>query len=87
MAFISIVSVLIGIGIVVFLKHDAKTSMIKEAQREASHMNLRAIEIELENLNAEWTKFGVLSEKEKTFMDALHSRRIDLQRHAARTTH
>ncbi len=86
MEFISIISVLIGIGIVVFLKRDAKASMIKEAQREASHMNLTAIEIELENLNAEWKRYGVLSDQNKAFMDALHSRRIDLQRHADRTS-
>lgn len=84
MEFISIVSVLIGVGIVVFLKRDAKASMIKEAHREASHMNLTAIEIELENLNAEWKRYGVLSDQNKAFMDALHSRRIDLQKEPLR---
>ncbi len=82
MEFISIVSVLLGIGIVVFLKHDAKASMTKEAEREASRMTLCAVEIEIEKLNAQWKTFGFLSSKDKTFMDALHSRRIDLQKHA-----
>lgn len=80
-------SLLIGIGIVVFLNRDARASIIKEAHREASHMNLIAIEIELENLNAEWKRLGCLSDKNKAFMDALHSRRLDLQRSTPQSSH
>ena len=81
MEFISIVSVLLGVGIVVFLKRDAKASMMKEAQREASHIRtIDLIDYELEKLTAVWKRDGFLADKEKAFMDALYSRRIDLKR-------
>jgi hypothetical protein len=81
MEFISIVSVLIGIGIVVYLKRYAKEAVLKEASREASHIKtVELVDYELEKINAEWKRDGVLSEKDKAFMDALYSRRIQLQR-------
>lgn len=85
MEVISIFSVLIGIGIVYYLKRDAKAALIKEAVREASHIrSVEQVDYELEKLNQEWKRYGILSDKEKTFMDALYSRRIDLERQASR---
>lgn len=81
MEFILISSILVGMGIVWYLNRHAKESLVKEARREASHIkSLESIDYELEKLNAEWQRFGILSEKDKAFMDALHSRRYDLQR-------
>lgn len=85
MEIISILSVLIGVGIVIYLKRDAKSSQIKEAFREVAHIRtVEQVEYELEELNQEWKRYGFLSDKQKVFMDALHSRRIDLQRQTSR---
>lgn len=81
MELILIFALIIGGGLVWYLNRYAKESILKEARREASHIrSIEAIEYELEKLNAEWQRFGILSEKDKAFMDALHSRRYDLQR-------
>ncbi len=70
-----------GGGIVWYLKHYAKEAVIKEAHREASHIKtLEDVDYELSKLNAELKRFGVLSQQKQAFMDALYSRRIDLQR-------
>ena len=85
MEIISIFSVLIGVGIIIYLKRDAQSSLIKEAVREASHIKtIDLLDYELEHLNQDWKRYGVLSDKEKAFMDALHSRRIDLQKQTHR---
>lgn len=85
MEIISIFSVLIGVGIVIYLKRDAQSSLIKEAVREVSHIKtIDLVDYELEQLNQDWKRYGVLSDKEKVFMDALHSRRIDLQKQTHR---
>lgn len=82
---ISIFAVLIGAGIVIYLKRDAKAALIKEAIREASYIRtVEQVDYELDKLNQEWKHFGFLSDKNKSFMDALHSRRTDLQKQAIR---
>ena len=72
--------VLIGIGIAIFLYRDEKRSSAKEAAREASHMNLQAVEYQLQQFDEELKKVGVLGKKDRALMNALHSRRIDLLR-------
>ncbi len=54
--------------------------MIKEAAREASHMNLQAIEYQLEQFDEELKQVGILSKKDKALMDAIHFRRSELLR-------
>jgi hypothetical protein len=72
--------ILIGIGIAVYLYRDAESSLIKEAAREASHMNLKAIEYQLEQFDEELKKVGILSKKDKALMDAIYFRRSELLR-------
>jgi len=76
----SILSVLIGIGIAVYIYNDSKKLMSKDAQKEVSRMSLIAIEGELERMQARWEEYGVLTEKEKALMDALQFRRSELKR-------
>lgn len=78
MGLIIFFGVLVGVGLAVFIRRDGAARISKEAFREASHMNMVAVDIELESLYAEWKKFGVLSEQQKAFLDALHCRRLDL---------
>lgn len=83
MEIISITLVIIGGGIVWYFKRYAKEAVMKEANREASHIkNLVEVDYELERLDSVWKRDGVLSDQERAFMEALHSRRFDLQRHA-----
>lgn len=85
MEIISIFSLLIGVGIVFYLKRDSEASIAKEAAREASHIKtLDLVDWEVEKLNQEWKRFGILSDKDKAFLNALYSRRIDLQKQASR---
>lgn len=74
-----------GGGIVWYLKHYSKDSVIKEARREASHIKtLEDVDYELGKLDAELKRYGVLSQQGRAFMDALYARRIDLQQHTPR---
>ena len=72
--------ILVGVGIAVYLYRDAERSLIKEARREAAHMNLQAIEYQLEQFDEELKRVGVLSKKDRALMDAIHIRRSDLLR-------
>lgn len=72
--------ILIGIGIAIYLHRDTDASLNKEAAREASHMNLEAIEYQLELFDEELKRVGILSEKEKALMFAIHFRRSELLR-------
>jgi hypothetical protein len=72
--------ILIGIGIAIYLHRDTEASLNKEAAREASHMNLKAIEYQLEQFDEELKRVGVLSKKEKALMFAVHFRRCELLR-------
>lgn len=76
--------ILIGIGIAVYLYRDADSFLMKEAVREASHMNLQAIEYQLEQFDEELKQVGVLSKKDKALMDAIHFRRSELLRNKQR---
>ncbi len=74
-----------GGGLVWYLKHYAKEAVVKEAQREATHIRtVEDVDYELGKLDAELKRYGVLSQQGRAFMDALYSRRIELQRHARR---
>lgn len=74
-----------GGGLVWYLQHYAKEAVVKEAQREATHIRtVEDVDYELGKLDAELKRYGVLSQQERAFMDALYSRRIELQRHASR---
>lgn len=72
--------IIIGMGVAVYLCRDAKSSLIKEATREASHMNLQAIEYQLELFDEELKRVGILSEKDRALMDAIYFRRSNLLR-------
>ncbi len=72
--------ILIGIGIAVYSRRYAESYLVKEATREASHMNLQAIEYQLEKFDEELKQVGVLSQKDKALMDAILIRRSDLMR-------
>lgn len=72
--------ILIGIGIAIYLHRDKDASLNKEAAREASHMNLEAIEHQLDLFDEELKRVGILSEKEKALMFAIHFRRSELLR-------
>lgn len=74
------VFILIGIGIAMYSYRYAESSLIKEAMREASHMNLQVIEYQLEKFDQELKRYGVLSKKDKALMDAILIRRSDLLR-------
>lgn len=74
--------VIVGIAIVLYLNKGSRDADYKEASREASYMNVAAIDLEVENILAEWKRFGVLNDKKKVFLDVLFSRRIDLVREA-----
>jgi hypothetical protein len=73
--------ILIGMGIAWYLYYDAQKSVTKEATREASHMNLQAIEYQLEKFEKELKAVGILGKKDRALMDAIHIRRSDLLRH------
>lgn len=77
---LTILSFLIGIGLVVYIKRDSKNMAIRDAQKEVSRMSLIAVEGELEQLNARWEECGVLTDKEKTLMSALQFRKSELKR-------
>lgn len=82
MGFTAIVMLVIGGGVVWYLNHYAKQAVIKEAQREASHIrSLESIDYELGKLDAELKQFGVISDQKRAFMEALYNRRIDLANH------
>lgn len=82
MGITAIVLLAAGGGIVWYLNCYAKDSVIKEAHREASHIKtLEGVDYELGRLDAELKRYGVLSQQGRAFMDALYSRRIDLQKH------
>lgn len=74
--------ILIGIGIAVYLYRDADSTLMKEAAREASHMNLQAIEYQLEQFDEELKQVGILSKKDKALMGAIHFRRSELMKTA-----
>lgn len=81
MEFLSILSAFIGGSIVWYLNRDAKKSITKEAYREASHIKtLEAVGYELEKLDEDAKRDGVLSEKNCAFMSALYGRWFDLQK-------
>lgn len=87
MGLFEVILLVAGGGVVWYLNYYAKEAVIKEAHREASHVKtLEAVDYELGKLDAELKRFGVLSQQNRAFMDALYSRRIDLQRDAARTS-
>lgn len=77
--------ILVGIGIAGYLHYYAKSSVVKEATREASHMNLQAIEYQLEEFEKELKTVGVLGQKDRALMDAIHIRRSDLLRQQRQT--